>query len=341
MIKVGIIGIGRIGRIHGESIVRFVKGAEVKAIADNFIDVNGKEWAHSLGIKNIYTDYKKLLLDEEIDAVMICSPTETHSRLSIESIAARKHVFCEKPVDLDVFKINSVREALKGTNLKYQVGFMRRFDHNFKSIKNAISSGKIGSQRILKLTSRDPAPPSLAYLEKSGGLFLDMTIHDFDAIRFLSGSEVIEVFAQGAVMTTPSIKEVGDIDTGVVILKLSNGATAIVDNCRQTAYGYDQRAEVFGERGCVAIDNDTFSSSMLSDSNGVHLEKPLDFFLERYKNAYIEEIHSFIHSIESGDNPEVSVEDGLEAVMISLSAQKSLKENRPVKIEEVRKEFKC
>ena len=245
MVKIGIIGAGRIGKVHTESITRYVKGAEVKAIADPFINEETKAWAKSLGIAEVYDDYKKILEDKEISIVLICSSTDTHSKISLEAIAAGKHIFCEKPIDHDVNKIKEVMDALKGSNVKYQVGFNRRFDHNFRAAREAVKAGKIGELNVLKITSRDPAPPPVSYIKVSGGIFLDMTIHDFDMVRFMSGAEVEEVYAVGGVLVDKAIGEAGDIDTAIITMKLSNGALAVIDNCRRASYGYDQRVEAF------------------------------------------------------------------------------------------------
>ncbi|WPC42548.1 inositol 2-dehydrogenase [Clostridium sp. JS66] len=337
MLKVGIIGAGRIGRVHGESISKYVKEAEIKAIADPFLNEEQKKWAKEKGIPCAYTDYKKILEDPEIDAVLICSSTDTHSKISIEAIQAHKHVFCEKPIDHDVSRIKEVIEELKKNHsVKYQVGFNRRYDHNFKAVRQAVADGKVGEPHILKITSRDPEPPSIDYVKVSGGMFLDMTIHDFDMVRYLMDSEVVEVYAAGNVLVDKAIGEAGDIDTAIITLKLENGAMAVIDNSRKSAYGYDQRAEVFGSKGQVAISNDSNSSAVVSTENGVTAEKPMFFFLERYMQAYAEEITEFIDAIVKDKNTPVNADDGLKPVLIGLAAQKSLKENRPVKISEIK-----
>ncbi|WP_182185973.1 inositol 2-dehydrogenase [Pectinatus frisingensis] len=339
MVNIGIIGIGRIGRVHGESITKFVKNAKIKAVADPFLNDNSKQWAASLDIESTYIDYKKILADPDIDAVLICSSTDTHSSISIEAIKSGKHVFCEKPIDHDVKKIKEVLDVVKTSGLKYQVGFNRRFDHNFKAVKDAVATGKIGKQQIIKITSRDPQAPPIEYIKVSGGIFLDMTIHDFDMVRYLSGSEVEEVFAIGSVTVDPEIGKAGDIDTAVITMKLANGATAIIDNCRQAAYGYDQRAEVFGTKGAVSINNDSNSTAVISDKDGVTGEKPMYFFLERYMMAYAAEINSFVDSISNNTPTTVNANDGLQPVLIGLAAKRSVEENRPVTIAEIKKAF--
>ena len=335
MINIGIIGAGRIGRVHGESITKYVKDARVKAIADPFLNDQTKAWAKSMGIEECYTDYKKILEDSSIEAVLICASTDQHSPLSIESLKAGKHVFCEKPIDHDVEKIKTVLEAVKSSGKKYQVGFNRRFDHNFKAIHEAVAAGKVGKQQIIKITSRDPEPPSIDYVKVSGGIFLDMTIHDFDMVRFLSGSEVTEVYAEGSVTVDPKIGEAGDVDTAVITLKLANGATAVIDNCRAACYGYDQRAEVFGDKGCIAISNDSDSNAVFSGKDGVVAEKPMFFFLERYMQAYASEVEQFVDAIVNDKDVPVNANDGLQPVLIGLAAKKSVEEHRPVKISEI------
>lgn len=335
MIQVGIIGAGRIGKVHCESIMRYVKQATVKAIADPFMSKETADWARGLGVKDVYTDYHKILEDKDIQAVLICSSTDTHSPISLEAIAAGKHIFCEKPIDHDLAKIEEVKAALAAhPEIKYQVGFNRRFDHNFRAARKAFSEGKIGDLNILKITSRDPGAPPVAYIKVSGGIFLDMTIHDFDMVRYMSGEEVDEVYAIGGVLVDKAIGEAGDIDTAIITMKLKSGALAVIDNCRRATYGYDQRVEVFGSLGQVAIGNDTESLAVISNADGVTAEKPLLFFLERYMQAYVSEITEFVDSVVNNTPVPVDVESGLQAVLIGLAAKKSLLENRPVKLSE-------
>ena len=337
MMNVGIIGAGRIGKVHGESIMRYVKDATVKAIADPFMNEQTEAWAKGLGIAEVYTDYHKILEDKDIEAVLICSSTDTHSSISLEAIAAGKHIFCEKPIDHDVNKILEVKKALANANIKYQVGFNRRFDHNFKGARAAVEAGKIGTLDVLKICSRDPGAPPVEYVKVSGGIFLDMTIHDFDMVRFMSGEEVEEVFAYGAVRVDPAIGEAGDIDTAVI--SMQSGAIAVIDNSREASYGYDQRVEAFGRKGQVAVSNDTESTAVISDADGVHAEKPLYFFLQRYMQAYVDEVSEFIDCIVNDKEVTVGIDCGLQPVLIGLAAKRSLAENRPVKIAEIASEY--
>lgn len=216
--------------------------------------------------------------------------------------------------------------------MTFQVGFNRRFDHNFKAVRQLVTDGKVGDVHIVKVTSRDPAPPPVEYVKVSGGLFLDMMIHDFDMVRYLSNSEVEEVFASGAVLVDPAIGEAGDVDTAVVTLKFKNGALGIIDNSRKAAYGYDQRVEVFGSKGCVTVENDTDNSTKLSTEESVTSLKPKYFFLERYKDSFIDEVNCFFDAIRNGTKPIVGSADGLNAVKVALAAKESLATGRPVKI---------
>ncbi len=335
MIKVGIIGAGRIGKVHITSISTRVKDAVIKTVADPFLSDETAAWAKSMGVEHTTKDYKEIINDPEIQAVLICSSTDTHAPISVEAIKAGKHVFCEKPISHDVKAIQQVIDALKGTGLKYMVGFNRRFDHNFEAVQKAVAAGKIGKPEIIKITSRDPEPPSAEYAKVSGGMFLDMTIHDFDMVRYLSGAEVEEVYVQAANLVDPAIGEAGDVDTAVITMKMSNGAIAVIDNSRRAAYGYDQRAEVFGSDGMVAVTNDSESTAVISNKDGVTGEKPLFFFLQRYMDAYGKEVTEFIKAIVNNTDTPLGVEDGLKPVLIGLAAGKSLKEGRPVKISEV------
>ncbi len=335
MVTVGIIGAGRIGKVHTTSICNIVKNAKIKTIADPFMNEETDKWAKSMGVANTTKDYKEILADPEIDAVLICSSTNTHSPISVEAIKAGKHVFCEKPIDHDIDKIKEVIDALKDSKVKYQVGFNRRFDHNFEAVKNAVAAGKIGEPHIIKVTSRDPEPPSAEYAAVSGGMFLDMTIHDFDMVRFLAGCDAEEIYVQSAVLVDPAIGEAGDVDTAVITIKMENGAIAVIDNSRKAVYGYDQRAEVFGSKGMVATANDTESSAVLSTAEGVTGEKPLYFFLERYMQSFAKEVNCFIEAIVNDTETPLGVEDGLKPVLMGIAAKKSVEEHRPVKISEI------
>lgn len=336
MLKIGIIGVGRIGKVHLESISYHVKNATVTAMADPFMNEETEKLIRSYGVSKVTKDYKDILNDKDIDAVLVCSSTDTHAAISIEAINAGKHVFCEKPVDHSIEKIQAVADALKEhPDIKFQVGFNRRFDHNFAAIRKAYDDGKIGEAHILKITSRDPEPPNPAYIKVSGGIFLDMTIHDFDMACFLTDSDVEELYVNSAVLVDPAIGEQGDVDTAIITMKMANGALAVIDNSRKAAYGYDQRAELFGSKGMVATSNDTVSSAVISNADGVTGEKPLFFFLERYMGSFSEEMRQFTEAVINDTEVPVGIHAGLQSVKIGLAARKSVEEHRPVKISEI------
>ena len=336
MLKIGIIGAGRIGKVHIESFSYHVKNATVTAMADPFMNEETEKLIRSYGVSKVTKDYKDILNDKDIDAVLVCSSTDTHAAISIEAINAGKHVFCEKPVDHSIEKIQAVADALKEhPDIKFQVGFNRRFDHNFAAIRKAYDDGKIGEAHILKITSRDPEPPNPAYIKVSGGIFLDMTIHDFDMACFLTDSDVEELYVNSAVLVDPAIGEQGDVDTAIITMKMANGALAVIDNSRKAAYGYDQRAELFGSKGMVATSNDTVSSAVISNADGVTGEKPLFFFLERYMGSFSEEMRQFTEAVINDTEVPVGIHAGLQSVKIGLAARKSVEEHRPVKISEI------
>ncbi len=334
VIRDGVIGAGRIGKIHAENLATRVPGAVVAAIAD--IDLKAaKELADRLHVENVYSDFNQIINDQSIDAVAICSSTDTHADLIIAAAKSGKHIFCEKPVDHSLEKIDLAIDAVNKAGVQCQIGFNRRFDANFKKLQELVKDGKIGDLHILRVTSRDPAPPPAEYVKKSGGMFLDMTIHDFDMARYLSGSEVVEVYAAGGVMVDPAIGEAGDIDTAIITLKFANGAIGTIDNSRKAVYGYDQRAEVFGSGGMAATTNNTANTSVYSNAEGVTSEKPLYFFLERYMDSFIAEMRDFIAAIRDGVPTPVTILDGRKPVVIAMAAKKSLDEHRPVKLSEV------
>ena len=331
-LRIGVIGAGRIGKLHSNNLATRVPNAELAAISDVY-EPAAKELAEKLGVPNYYNDYHKILEDPTIDAVFICSSTDTHSPISIEAAKAGKHIFCEKPIDHDLDKIKAVLEEVKKAGVKYQVGFNRRFDRNFKHVHEVVQNGGIGDVQIVKVTSRDPEAPPLSYVKVSGGIFVDMTIHDFDMVRYLSGSEVEEVSAVGACLVNPEIGQAGDVDTCIITLKFANGALGVIDNSRQAVYGYDQRIEVFGSKGCITADNETPNNTTLYTVDGMQKEKPLWFFLERYNDAFIAEENSFVDACLNGTDTAVGAFDGLQPVLIAIAAKESCEKGGvPVKV---------
>jgi len=330
----GVIGAGRIGKIHAENLATRIPDAKVKIIADVVIDA-AQEVAERLHIPVTTADYNEILADPEIDAVAICSSTDTHANITVEAAEAGKHIFCEKPICHDLAQIDAALVAVEKAGVKLQVGFNRRFDPNFQKVRQLIAEGKIGDPHFLRITSRDPAPPPVEYVKVSGGIFLDMTIHDFDMARYQMGCEVTEVYVAGGVMVDPAIGEAGDIDTAVITLRFENGAIGTIDNSRKAVYGYDQRVEIFGSEGMVAVGNNTPDTHVYSNANGVHSALPLHFFLERYTESFITEMCEFVESIHNDTTPPVIGVDGRAPVLIGMAAWKSYKENRPVKILEI------
>lgn len=283
-----------------------------------------------------HQDYRHILDDPTLQAVAICSATDTHARLIVEAAQAGKHIFCEKPIDYDLQKIDAALAAAEGAGVKLMIGFNRRFDPNFRKVRELVSAGKVGDVHLLRITSRDPAPPPVEYVRVSGGMFLDMTIHDFDMACYLTGSEVVEVFAAGGVLIDPAIGAAGDIDTALVTLKFANGAMGAIDNSRKAVYGYDQRVEVFGSAGMVSVSNNTPDRHILSDAQGVHAALPLYFFMQRYTESFIAEMTEFVQCLQKDTAPPVTGRDGRRPVVIGLAAQKSLRENRPVRVTQER-----
>jgi len=334
-VNIGVIGAGRIGKIHSENIIRYINEAEIKIVADYYPD-QVKDWAEKVGIKNLVKEPEEIINDPDIDAVFICSPTNTHSKYIIEASKAGKDIFCEKPIDLDIDIVRNTIKIVGETGVKIQIGFNRRFDHNFRRVHDLIREGKIGTINLLKITSWDPEPPPLEYSKVCGGIFLDMTIHDFDMARFLSGSEVTEVYSLATVRIDPDIGKVcSDYDTAITSLKFENGSIGVIDNCRKSSHGYDQRVEILGSIGTAAILNDTPSTAFLSNDKGVCYEKPLNFFIERYADAYIQEIREFFSAISEDRQPSVGLIDGLRPLEIGMAALTSAREGRPVKVEEI------
>jgi myo-inositol 2-dehydrogenase/D-chiro-inositol 1-dehydrogenase len=333
-INVGVIGAGRIGRVHAENLAYRIPAANVVAIADIFVDA-AEKCAADYGIPSAFADHRAIMENDDIVAVVICSSTDTHAQFIEEAAAAGKHIFCEKPIDFDLKRIDRALEAVERAGVKLQIGFNRRFDPSFKRVHDMVAQGKIGAPHIVHIISRDPAPPPVEYIKVSGGIFLDMTIHDFDMARYLIGSEVEEVYATGGVMVDPKIGEAGDIDTALVALRYANGAIGSIDNSRQAVYGYDQRVEVFGAGGGIVVANRTPDNAVVSDADGVHSAKPLYFFIERYTEAYVAEVKEFIACILEDKTPSVTGIDGRIPVVMGLAAWKSYRENRPVKLSEV------
>jgi myo-inositol 2-dehydrogenase/D-chiro-inositol 1-dehydrogenase len=331
-IRIGLIGAGRIGKLHARNLSFHIPDAKIVAVSDVYLDA-AKQCAAECQIPKAVQDHREIMEDSEIEAIFVCSSTDTHSQMICEGAEAGKHIFCEKPIDFDLNRINEALNAVEKAGVKLQIGFNRRFDPSFKHARDIVAEGKIGKPHIIRITSRDPEPPPLEYVKVSGGIFLDMTIHDFDMCRYLMGEEVIEIYATGTSLVDPEIGKLGDIDTAITTLTYQSGAFCTIDNSRQAVYGYDQRVEVFGSEGCIVVGNRTPYDGTLYGHETVQSSLPLYFFLERYNEAYIEEARQFIRCIIEDTTPLVVGIDGKIPVLMGLAAQKSLKEHRPVKVE--------
>lgn len=333
-LRFGVIGAGRIGKIHAENLATRIPDVVLAGITDVNVKA-AQDLADRLHVTAVEEDYHTLLSDPSIDAIAICSSTDTHAQIVVEAAKAGKHIFCEKPIDLRLEKIDAALEAVEKAGVKLQIGFNRRFDPNFRKVRTMVSEGKIGELQILRITSRDPAPPPLPYIKVSGGIFLDMTIHDFDMARYLSGSEVEEVYTAAGVMVDPAIGEAGDLDTAIITLRFANGAIGTIDNSRQAVYGYDQRVEVFGSNGMIQAHNNTPDNDVYFNADGVHSAKPLYFFLERYTESFVAEMKEFVRSIRENTSPPVTGIDGRIPVVMGMAAKKSYLEHRPVRLDEI------
>ena len=334
--RVGVIGAGRIGKIHIHNLCYRIPGVEVVGIAEAEAAVPAtQEWAKQFGITNVVSDPAALIEDPTIDAIIICSPTDTHADLIIQSAAAGKAIFCEKPIANDLEKTKQALAAVRKAGVKLQLGFNRRFDPNFRRLRELVEQSEVGDIHLIRITSRDPEPPPVEYVKVSGGIFMDMTIHDFDMARYLAQSEVTEVYASGSVLIDEGIGKAGDFDTAVSVLRFASGAMAIIDNSREAAYGYDQRVEVFGSKGGAMAYNKTPTTVELSNAAGVFSDKPLYFFLERYMDSFVQELQDFVDYLRNDSEPPVTGEDGLQSLLIAIAATKSAHENRIVPVSEV------
>ncbi len=333
--KAGLLGIGRIGRVHLKNISTSVPGMEIKTVADPYMTEEAAAYCRQYGVEKVTKNLEEVFADPEIDAVLVCSATNTHADMVLKACEAKKNVFCEKPVDHDIARVREVLDAVDKAGVKFQIGFDRRFDHNHHAVYQAVRDGKIGTPQIIRISSRDPEPPSIEYVRASGGIYFDMMIHDFDMIRYLAGCEATEIYAKGAVLIDPAIGREGDVDTTVVTLSFENGAIGVIDNSRQAVYGYDQRIEVFGSAGSVKDENDLPNTVSISNADGTVCSPCYKVMWDRYTQAFVEEMKAFASAVENDSTPLVTGEDALYPVLMAAAAKKSLDEGRPVKLSEV------
>jgi myo-inositol 2-dehydrogenase/D-chiro-inositol 1-dehydrogenase len=332
-VNIAVIGTGRMGSVHVANLVRNIPEANLVAICDIRLEV-AQQVADELGIQRVVKDYHELLQDNEIEAVLIATSTNTHADIIMDSAIAGKHIFCEKPLALELDRIDEALSAVEKANVKLQVGFNRRFDKSFQKVREIVHSGQIGRPSILRITNRDPELPSKEFLKVSGGMFLDMTIHDFDMARFQIG-EVDEVYAIGDVMIDPELNSFGDIDTNIVTLKFANGTIGAIDNSRQAVYGYDQRLEVFCLNGMAKADNQMENTVTTGNVEGFTVSRLPFFFMQRYAPCYVEEVRQFVECVREDLLTPTTGDDGRKAVVLGYAAWKSFHENRPVKISEI------
>ncbi|HHT0594239.1 TPA: inositol 2-dehydrogenase [Legionella anisa] len=325
--RIGIIGAGRIGKLHAENIKYYLPQYELLAIADPYLN---KEWADKLSITGQYTYFEDVLFHQHLDAILIASPSNVHVEQIKAASEEGKAIFCEKPIGLNEKEILDALHAVQTNNTLLQLGFNRRFDPSFAHLQQQVQAGEIGAVHLVKITSRDPVCPTKEYCATSGGLFMDMTIHDFDMARFLTQSEVIEVYATGAVLINPDFEALDDVDTAIIQMRFANGAMGVIDNSRQAVYGYDQRIEVFGKEGMLLANNQLKHSVIHYANTSTEQANPEYFFLERYHQAFRAELNSFYDAWLHNKPSPVSGRDGLQALRIAQAAKKSLVTKFPV-----------
>ena len=327
-VDLAIVGFGRIGRIHADNILS-MQHANLKMIVDPILDIDE-------GLKRRGIQQSKNIADlfslQKIDGVIICSPSNYHVEQIKELSKATKNIFCEKPLGLSIKEIMEVKSLVDSKNLNLHIGFNRRFDPDFSSLKSSVVSGEIGDIHMIKIISRDPSPPPISYIEKSGGMFLDMTIHDFDMVKYLSGVEISEVYAKGDCFIDPEIKKANDIDTAVINMTLKNGVLATIQNSRKAVYGYDQRIEILGSKGTLIVGNKLLHGVIKGTKDGFTSANPKNFFIDRYKESYQIEIADFIRSMSGETVNHADVDDGLHALKSGLAANKSLWQNKPIQL---------
>ena len=337
-IHLAVAGLGRIGKIHLNNLSRLIPGAEIVAAMDPL--EKSLQTAREYGIPTLCSNMDELLALDGLDAVVICSPTDTHADFTVRALEAGLHVFCEKPLDLSLQKVDEIVKVAENSGRKLMVGFNRRFDPDFEKVRELVATGSVGDPQIIRITSRDPGPPPISYIQRSGGIFLDMTIHDFDMARYISGKEVKEVFAAATVKVDREIGEAGDYDTAVITLVFEDDSLAVIDNSRKAVYGYDQRLEVFGSAGMALAENNFPNNHRLYSKSGVSGDLPLHFFLERYQESYRREMQLFIEALTEGKPVPAGARDGLMSIATGLAAKKSAELNRPVQIDEIMNELK-
>lgn len=359
--KIAVIGAGRIGQWHIDHLSSRVALAEVVAVVD-VRELAAKEAAKKYDIPHALTSIQEAIDKTHPDAFIVASSTDTHEEAIRMASNHGIHVFCEKPLSNTIESVKRIRDMVRRSGIKLQVGFNRRFDKSFARVENSIKEHEIGDFHSLRIISRDPSPPPIEYVKRSGGIFMDMMIHDFDMVRFLVKKEPVEIYAMGSCLIDPCIEEAGDIDTALVTSKFYNsllhskfrlyrhyfcaitvkfkdGSFATIENSRKAAYGYDQRAEAFGSEGSISTDNMFPNTATVATSKGISKDLPLHFFKDRYEEACISELVSFLDKIQKGAKPVVDEVDGSEAVFLAFAAQRSIEKQTPINLEDLRREL--
>jgi myo-inositol 2-dehydrogenase/D-chiro-inositol 1-dehydrogenase len=332
-IRVGVLGVGRIGSLHARLLAREVSGLALAAVHDIDSDASAAV-ARDLGVSALGSA-ERLLERREVDAIAICTSTDTHVDLLVAAAKTRKPVFLEKPVSLDLADLDRGLAAAEDAGILLQVGFNRRFDAAHRSVRDAVVSGSIGDVHVVRISSRDPEPPPLEYVRASGGIFLDMTVHDFDMARYVTGSEIEEVYARGEVRIDPAFEDEGDVDTALVVLRHADGTLTTIDNSRRAVYGFDQRVEAFGANGMAASNNPPAHTGVLHAAEGTRSAALPHFFLERYVPSYVAEWEAFEEAVRTGRPSPVTGNDGRAALVAGLAARRSALEWRPVRVSEI------
>ncbi len=327
-IKLALIGAGRIAKVHARAVAAS-PDAELVALTDA-VPSAAQALALATGAKA--SDADAIASDKSVDAVLICTPTDTHADLIAKFARAGKHVFCEKPVDLDLGRAEEVVSIARKAGVKLMLGFNRRYDPNFAGVRAAIDAGRIGDVEMVTITSRDPGAPDISYASRSGGIFRDMTIHDLDMARFMLGEEPIVVSAHASVLVKPELKEIGDSDSATVILETASGKQAVITNSRRATYGYDQRVEVHGSLGVARAENHHENTVVIGNAEGYRSAPLQNFFMTRYTASYAGEIAEFIAALKEGREPATTGTDGVIALKLANACVESVKTGRRVAV---------
>ncbi|MCO5284809.1 MAG: inositol 2-dehydrogenase [Chitinophagaceae bacterium] len=335
--KIALIGLGRMGKIHLRHLYQAIPDAVLVAVSDRFYE-RDKFVEEYPGIA-FSNDSDEVLAQPEIDAVVICTPTSTHAELIEKALEAGKHIFCEKPLDLSLSVTIDLLKKAEKRGVKLMIGFNRRFDPDFSKARDSVTKNVIGDIQVIKITNRDPDLPPVGFIEHSGGMFMDFSIHDFDMARYISGKEVREVYARGMAFIDKRVEEAGDIDTCLINLVFEDDTYALIDNSRRAVYGYDQRIEIFGDKGMIAVENNLYNQNVIYTQSSISQALPLNNFSERYETSYLLELKGFVNALVKDAEFPILDKDIISATAVAYAARKSLKENRPVLVSEIMDEW--